>query len=92
MGTKKDGPPILLGAIKLVQAFRPGDVVFLESDRVLSLEHMKHFHQEFKQRIPEIKVVILNQGLRVSGRLERDAPEVSDAPESAPADSKPSGA
>lgn len=56
--------------VKIVRAFNPGDIVFLETPQVLRVEVMAHISAEFKRMIPDVKVVVLQHGLKVAGREE----------------------
>lgn len=60
---------------KVLRAFRPGDVVFLECPKPLSNDQMQHLHAEFKKRIPEVKVCILQAGIKVAARAEEQPDE-----------------
>lgn len=56
--------------VKIVRAFQPGDTVFIESSRPLSRDAMANIHAEFKRLLPDVKVVVLSEGLRVASREE----------------------
>lgn len=57
----------LIGNVKVVHAFKPGDVVFIEAVKPMRVEAMQHIHAEFKRLLPGLRVVILQDGLRVAG-------------------------
>lgn len=61
-----------MGAMKIVRAFTPGDVVFIEVARPMRVEAMEHIHAQFKKLIPDLRVVILQDGLRVASREEAE--------------------
>lgn len=63
---------------RILRAFRPGDVVFLECDRALTDKQMAHLNAEFKRLVPESKVVILQKGIRVAAREERTTNDTID--------------
>lgn len=58
--------PIEIAQPKVLRAFRPGDVVFLEMEKPASEQQMQYWHQLFKQLIPDIRVIILQAGVRVA--------------------------
>lgn len=63
---------------KILRAFRPGDIVFLECDRILTEQAMQHLNAEFKRLVPDVKVVILTRGIRVAAREERTSNDTID--------------
>lgn len=63
---------------RILRAFRPGDVIFLECDRPLSDQQMAHLNAEIKRLLPESKVVILQKGIRVAAREERTSNDTVD--------------
>lgn len=60
---------------KILRAFRPNDIVFLECARMLSDDQMTLLHKQFKKMVPEVKVVILNAGVRIASRDESTVDE-----------------
>lgn len=64
-------PEVWTGALtfpaKVVHAFKPGDVVFIEAAKPMRVEAMQHIHAEFKRLLPGLRVVILQDGLKVVG-------------------------
>lgn len=54
--------------VKIVRAFQPGDIVFLETEQKLPAEAMNHIHAEFKRLVPDVRVIVLQGGLKVAGR------------------------
>lgn len=67
-------PPIDFAGstVKILRAFQPGDVVFIESDRPMHRDAMAHVSAELKRLLPEIRVVVLQGGLKVGGREESE--------------------
>lgn len=51
--------------IKVMQAARPGDIVFIEMHKPVSRQHLDHIAKQFKDYLPEIRCVILNGDARV---------------------------
>lgn len=58
--------------VKIVRAFQPGDIVFLETPQPLRAEAMAHITAEFKRMMPGLKVCVLQHGLKIAGREELD--------------------
>lgn len=58
--------------VKILRAFRPGDVVFIESDRVLSMEAMENLRKNIDTYLKDtgIKIVVLGGNLRIAAREE----------------------
>lgn len=52
--------------VKIVQSVRPGDVIFIECDQERTTKQLEHLNAQIKQKLPEVKVVILNKGSRVA--------------------------
>lgn len=75
MPKKSTAPTDPMPPAKVLRAYRPGDIVFLECDRMLSAEQMTRLHAEFKKRIPEVKIVILQGGVKVAARAEEEPGE-----------------
>lgn len=59
--------------VKIVRAFQPGDVVFIECPKPLPVQAMQHISAEFKRMLPDMKVVVLQAGLKVVGQPEDGA-------------------
>lgn len=70
MAKDKQQPPEI-PAPKILRAFKPGDIVFLECQRMLTNDQMAHLNAEFKRLVPEVKVVILQAGITVAAASER---------------------
>lgn len=66
--TKTDEP--VIDQVKILRAFKPGDIVFIETKKVLSIQNMQHMHRQLAAMLPEIKIVILQDGMRVAAREE----------------------
>lgn len=66
----EDGDAIgLTRPVKVVNAFRPGDVVFLETDRQMSAQEMQHIREQlrkFEEKVPGLTLVVLEGGLKVA--------------------------
>lgn len=69
--SKPPAPPSIefLG-VKILRGFKPGDLIFLEVDKPLRVEAMQHIHAELKRMLPDVRVVVLQHGLKVAGREE----------------------
>lgn len=52
--------------VKIVQAIRPGDVIFIECDEARTQQQLKHLNDQIKTMLPDVRVVILNKGSRVA--------------------------
>lgn len=62
---------------------RPGDVVVLSCEKVVTTELAHHIRQFFAHYMPEVKVVVLDRGLKLavlSRQPEADQPIEVDAP------------
>lgn len=71
MATKKSGAaakpadiePIV---VKIVQSIRPGDVIFIECDEPRTTAQLTDLNKKIKEKIPDVRIVILNKGSRVA--------------------------
>jgi hypothetical protein len=65
-----DSPPFSLGAVSILRAFAPGDVVIIESDRHYSTDENERIMTYFGKvsEATGIRFVLLVQGMRVAGR------------------------
>lgn len=61
--TEKPVDPIV---VKIVQAIRPGDVVFIECDEPRTTAQLTDLNAKIKQKIPDVRIIILNKGSRVA--------------------------
>ena len=52
--------------VKIVQSVRPGDVLVIECDQSRTTQQLQHLHEQLKKKLPEMRIVILNQGARVA--------------------------
>jgi hypothetical protein len=52
--------------VKIVQAIRPGDVVFIECDEPRTTAQLTDLNKKIKDKLPDVRIVILNKGSRVS--------------------------
>lgn len=55
---------------KILRAFKPGDIVFLECPRPLTADQLTHIHAQFKKLVPDVRIVVLPHGLKVAAREE----------------------
>lgn len=62
MTEQTDLPP------KIVRAFKPGDIVFIETSTPMTDKQMRHVTAQFKKMLPELKVVVLKAGLRLAAQ------------------------
>lgn len=62
---------------RILRAFKPGDIVFLECVRELRAEALDNIHAQFKRMVPDVRVIVLPYGTRVVAREEQPtaAPE-----------------
>lgn len=60
---KADPDPIV---VKIMQAVRPGDLVIIECATPRQEAHLKNINDQFKEKLPDIHVVVLNAGVRVA--------------------------
>lgn len=58
--------PLIAAEAKVLRGFKPGDIVFLECSRMLNDAQMEHLHSFFKSKVPELKIVILQAGVKVA--------------------------
>jgi hypothetical protein len=56
--------------IRVLRAFQPGDIVFIECNGPVSAEAASRIGAYFKEYVPEIRCVLLCDGLRVVAREE----------------------
>lgn len=63
-------PELHITATKIVRAFKPGDIVFIECPAAISQASETRLRDHFREYCPEIKVIILGDGLKVAGREE----------------------
>lgn len=75
--SKEEQP--LFQDVRILRAFRPGDVVFMTCARPLKREEQAHFAAELKRMLPEIRVVILRDGVEIVGS-EETIPRVETEP------------
>jgi hypothetical protein len=73
MATKKAKPtatpvekPVDPIVVKIVQAIRPGDVVFIECDEAKTTAQLTDLNAKIKAKMPDVRIVILNKGSRVA--------------------------
>lgn len=59
-----------MGAMKIVRAFAPGDVIFIECDRGMTAQAMEHVNAQFKRLLPDLRIVILQHGMKMASREE----------------------
>jgi len=63
--------------VRVLRAFRPGDIVFIECERRMSDEEMAHIRASFSEHTPDIKVIVLGPGMHVAAREEMIATETT---------------
>lgn len=73
-------PEFNITATKIVRAFKPGDIVFIECPGMISMGMAEAMKNHFDSYCPEIKVIILGDGLKVAGREEIVEINASSAP------------
>lgn len=73
MATSK-APPPLEARPRILRAFKPGDIVFLECTRMMTADQMTAMHAQFKKLIPDVRIVILQAGVRVAAREDEQQP------------------
>lgn len=63
---------IPLERVSIVRAFRPGDVVFIEVDRVMRVEEQRSIAEILRAATEStgVKVIVLAHGMRIAGREE----------------------
>lgn len=52
--------------VKIIQSVRPGDVIFIECDKERTTQQLQHLHEQIKSKLPDVRIVILNKGARVT--------------------------
>jgi hypothetical protein len=52
--------------VKIVQSVRPGDVIFIECEKDRTTQQLQHLHEQIKSKLPDVRIVILNKGARVT--------------------------
>lgn len=52
---------------KILRAFRPGDTVFLECERMMPDVQMERMHAWFTAKVPNLRIIILQAGVKVAG-------------------------
>lgn len=59
-------------SVKLMRAFQPGDVVFIETDKTYSADQTKNVQKFFHNVLGEtgVKIIILQPGMRIAAREE----------------------
>lgn len=83
MGTKVKQPAKPEGmpeTVKVLRAFKPGDIVFIEVDKPLHRDAMTSIYHQFKKLIPEIKVVVLQHGMKVAARADLEEQPITSEP------------
>lgn len=60
---------------KIIRAFRPGDIVFVECARDITMQESVQIREQFAAYVPKLKIVLLGAGMRVAGAEQKDAPE-----------------
>ena len=73
-------PEFNITATKVLRAFKPGDIVFIECPAMISEASATRLRNHFRDYCPEIKVIILGDGLKVAGREEIVEINASSAP------------
>lgn len=71
-------PPITLGAVSVVRAFRPGDVVFIETSEHYPFAVVETIRKQL-ELVSErfgVKVILLHPGLKVAAATETRDPSV----------------
>jgi hypothetical protein len=58
--------------VSILRAFKPGDVIVLESERMLSAEQMRVTRERLKEFIDDtgVKIILLDAGMHVVTREE----------------------
>lgn len=57
--------------VKVLRAFQPGDVLFIEAPGQLSPEARARIREEINENVPDgLRVVVLEGGLRIVAREE----------------------
>jgi hypothetical protein len=64
---------------QILRAFKPGDVVFLEADHPMTLAAMEDISRQFKNFLPDLRLVVLQEGVRVAAREQATSEENLDA-------------
>lgn len=55
---------------RILRAFKPGDIVFLECVRPITADALEHIHAQFKRMVPDVRVIVLPYGTCVVAREE----------------------
>lgn len=50
---------------KILRAFKPGDIVFIECAEKMNLAQMLHYQRQLKAMVPDVRIIVLQAGLRV---------------------------
>lgn len=66
----KEKPEPLEVRPRILRAFKPGDIVFLECVRELRAESLEAIHAQFKRMVPDVRVIVLPYGTKVVAREE----------------------
>lgn len=56
--------------VKILRQIRPGDTVFLETKQPRTEQQMAYITQQFKMMCPDVRVIVLQAGVRVVGSPE----------------------
>lgn len=68
----KDKPNL---SATIVRAFKAGDVVFVKTDKALTVERLENLHTYFKRNVPMVRVAILGPGFDLAAQTAGDGEE-----------------
>jgi hypothetical protein len=66
-----------VGARVFVLRVLPGDVLVIQTDRILSRTQMDHIGHAVSLAMPGTKTMVFDEGLRVAGVIAREAVETA---------------
>jgi len=72
-------PTIRVEVATVIRAFKPGDIIFIECERSLSQQQRQDISEALSKVAPDMKIVVLDAGMRVVGREERHDITTTDA-------------